>query len=181
MLHSNHPNKCKIAVVTSVSKEKYLVLISKRWHLAREVREEVIAELRPEGWLEVNQAEGRAWKNTSGRGKSLCAACNVREHSECEGEAREAGGARVLLGFLSQVSGVLFIFWEQWEATKEFSADTMCALKRSLWIEWVWKIDWRNSLGTRVDQCPGSWCYWHFVLRVVVKKINSGNHCSGGF
>lgn len=110
MLHNNHPDKCKIAGVTSVSREKCLVLISKRWHLAREVREEVMAELRPEGWLEVNQAEGRAWKNASGRGKSLCAACSVREPSECEGEAGEAGGARVLLGFLSQLNGVLFLF-----------------------------------------------------------------------
>lgn len=58
------------------------MLINKRLHLAREVREVRTAELRPEGCLEVNQVEGKGWKNMLGRGKSLC---NVREHGECEG------------------------------------------------------------------------------------------------
>ena len=80
------------------------MLINRRLHLSREVREVRMAELRPEGWLEVNQVEGKGWKNTLGRGKS---SCNVREHGECEGmEGTEVGGAQVLLGFLSQVDGV---------------------------------------------------------------------------
>ena len=35
------------------------MLINKRLHLAREVREVRMAELRPEGCLEVNQVEGK--------------------------------------------------------------------------------------------------------------------------
>lgn len=41
---NSHGNKCKIAVVISVSKEVYSLLINKRLHLAKEIKEEVMAE-----------------------------------------------------------------------------------------------------------------------------------------
>lgn len=40
-------------------KETYLMLINKRLLLSREVREVRMAELRLEGWLEVNQVKVR--------------------------------------------------------------------------------------------------------------------------
>lgn len=44
------------------------MVINKRLLQVREVR---MAELRLEGWLEVNQVEGKEWKNMLGRAYAM--------------------------------------------------------------------------------------------------------------
>lgn len=44
------------------------MVINKRLLQVREVR---MAELRLEGWLEVNQVEGKGWKNMLGRAYAM--------------------------------------------------------------------------------------------------------------